>query len=220
MSAPAKFLFDIQLDAPTAPPPIAHNDVEELKVNHAAELARVREEALQLGREEGQREAEKTLEHELFKKLNQLIDDKEAHQLDVEAKLHAIRTSSLLLAMTIAKKLAGSLLAKYPAEHIEQFFRDSMSLLPDQTTLRLHVAPGLANTLQPRLEALLERNGQQNALQAIEDDSIEGVSCRLIWTDGGIEQNTNQIFAVIEKMIETCLYSQNEHTDNTVRLTT
>ena len=208
MSAPAKFLFDTRLDAPTAPPPVAFGEVELLKAAHAAELDRVREEALRQGFEEGRSEAQKELEHELYKKLDTLVEDTQAYQTEIDARLHAARRSSVLLAMTIAKKLAGSLLARYPFEHIEHFFRDSLALLPDKTNLRLHVAPHLAATLQPRLQSLLERNGQENALQIMDDDSIDGVQCRLIWNDGGIEQNPDSIFAEIEKMIETCLYSE------------
>lgn len=207
MSAPAKFLFDTQLDAPIAPPPIAYDEVEELKEKHAAELEQVQEKALAQGREEGRLEAEEKIERELSEKLDQLLENKEAHLQEIREKLSTIRGSSVRLAVTIAQKLAGSLLGRYPTQHIEQFFRDSLSLLPDETSLRLHVAPGLAGTLQPRLEALLKRNGQENPLQTIEDDTIEGVQCRLIWKDGGIEKDTDSIFAAIHKMIETCLYS-------------
>ena len=180
MSAPAKFLFDTRLDAPAAPTPIAFDEVEMLKAAHAAELDQVRQDALQQGRDEGRDEAQKTLEHELYKKLDELVENKQVFQSEVDARLYAARRSSVLLAMTIAKKLAGSLLERYPAAHIEQFFRDSLALLPDDAALRLQIAPKLAGTLQPRLLALLERNGQENALQTIEDDSIEGVQCRLI----------------------------------------
>lgn len=216
MSAPAKFLFDTLLDAPAAPPPIAHDDVELLKEQHAAELARVQEKALQQGREEGRLKAEETIERELFKKLDQLVGHKEEFQQQIDAKLRAIHSSSVRLSLTIAQKLASSLLKRYPAQHIEQFFQNSMSLLPDETSLRLHVAPGLAGTLQPRLEALLERNGQENALQMIEDDAIEGVQCRLVWKDGGIEQNTDGIFTQIDKMIETCLYSETPNSETSI----
>ncbi len=207
---PEKFLFDMQLDAPAAPPPVAFAEVEEMKQAHARELARVREEALLEGIEKGRLEAEETIERELYRQLDKLVAHKEAYQAEIDAKLHAARHSSLLLAMTIAKKLAGSLLQRYPADHIEQFFRTSLALLPDKTSLRLLVAPGLAATLHPRLQALLERNGQENALQIIEDDTIEGVSCRLIWTDGGIEQDTDALFARIESLIETCLYAETQ----------
>lgn len=210
MSAPAKYLFDTLLDAPVAPPPIAFDDVEEMKALHAAELTRIREEALEQGRKEGRLEAQDSLERELFRHLDQLVKNKEDYQDDIDAKLHAARRSSVLLAMTIAKKLAGALLAKYPFEHIEQFFSDTLSLLPDKTALRLHVAPELASTLQPRLLALLERNGQENTLLTVEDETIEGVNCRLTWIDGGIEQNTDDIYSRIENMIETCLFSQAE----------
>jgi flagellar biosynthesis/type III secretory pathway protein FliH len=172
---------------------------------------------LQRGREEGRLEASQTLEHELFKKLNHLVENKQTFQQEVDAQLHTAHTSAQLLAMTIAKKLAGSLLARYPAEHIEMFFRQCLTLLPHKTNLRLLVAPQLANTLQPRLEALLERNGQQNELQVVEDETIEGVNCKLIWADGGIEQNTDDIFAQIEKMIETCLYAQSQPANNDAR---
>ena len=218
MNAPAKYLFDTQLDAPLGPPPINHDDVEALKAAHAAELERVRADALQTGREEGRLEAQESLERELFRKLDQLVSDKEAYQKDIDLKLHKAHSSALLLAMTIARKLAGSLLARYPIEHIEQFFRECLSLLPDKTSLRLHVAPQLSGALQPRLEAMLERNGQENALQTVEDETIEGVACRLVWADGGIEQNTETIYAQIETLIETCLYSQTDRPDNSASL--
>lgn len=207
MNSPAKFLFDTPLDAPSAPPPIPFDEVERLKASHAAELARVREQCLQEGRQQGREEAERSLEHELYRKLDRLVSDRLAWQGEIEAQLADTRRSSLLLAMTIARKLSGSLLDRYPDRHIENFFRDSLALLPEKSSLRLHVAPGLSGALQPRLQALLERNGQENALQIIEDETVDGVACRLSWLDGGVEQNPEMIYASIEKMIEASLYS-------------
>ena len=208
MNAPVKFLFDNNLEAPQAPPAIAHDVVEALKTAHAAELIKAREDALQLGREQGQAEAKKSIEHDLYRHLDVMVQNKELYAREIDAKLEATRSSSVLLAMSIARKLAGSLLARYPVEHIEQFFNESLSLFSNDAILRLHVAPGLAKTLQPRLEAMLERNGQKNALQTVTDEEIDGVTCKLQWAQGGIEQNTEELFAQIEKLIETCLYAQ------------
>lgn len=210
MSAPEKFLFDTVLDAPTPPPPIAHEDVEQLKLDHADELERVKKLSFEQGLTEGRRESNETLERQLFQKIDQMIQSKEAMQNEINRELREARSSSLLLAMTIANKLAGTLLARHPLEHIEMFFNKSLSLLPQESDLRLHVAPNLAAALQPRLVSVMERNGQHNALVMVEDETIEGVNCRLVWNDGGIEQNTDEIYAHIEKLIETCLYSQAE----------
>ena len=48
----------------------------------------------------------------------------------------------------------------------------------------------------------------------VEDETIEGVNCRLTWTEGGIEQNTDKLYADIERLIETCLYSNDETATN------
>ncbi len=210
MNAPEKFMFDTAFDAPAAPPPVAHDEVELLKQMHASELERVRNEALQQGLEEGRREAQEGVERQLFVTLDQLISDTERYKENINAELSAARAASTLLAMTIARKLASSLLARYPVDHIETFFRESLALLPDKTTLRLHVAPPLTKALETRLAAVLERNGQENILQIIADEAVEGANFRLIWADGGIEHNTDQMFATIEKMIETSLYGDQE----------
>ncbi|MCP4936512.1 MAG: hypothetical protein GY927_20480 [bacterium] len=210
MSTPAKFMFDTLLDAPAAPPPIAYDKVEQLKLDHAQELERVKAQSYEEGFEAGRIESDKTLEHELHKMLDQIIQTKETLQSEIDAELREARSASLLLAMTIANKLAGSLLVRHPLEHVEMFFLESLSMLPDKTELRLHVAPHLAPALQPRLNAVMERNGQQSALVTVEDQTIEGGNCRLTWNEGGIEQNTDKLYADIERLIETCLYSNTE----------
>ncbi len=210
MSTPAKFMFDTLLDAPEAPPPISFDEVEQLKLDHASQLQRANAQSFEEGRKAGRIESDQTLDHELHKKINQLIQNKESFQSEIEAELREARSASLLLAMTIANKLAGSLLDRHPQEHVEAFFQKSLSMLPDKTDLRLHVAPSLASALKPRLEAVMERNGQQSSLVMVEDQDIEGVNCRLTWTQGGIEQNTDKLFADIERLIETCLYSNAE----------
>ncbi len=214
MSTPAKFMFDTLLDAPAAPPPIAYDEVEQLKLDHAQELERAKAQSFEEGLKAGRLESDETLEHELFKKLDQLIQNKETLQSEIDTDLSEARSASLLLAMTIANKLAGSLLVRHPLEHIEMFFRQSLSMLPDKTELRLHVAPHLAEALQTRLEAVMERNGQESALVTVEDETIEGVNCRLTWTQGGIEQNTDKLYADIERLIETCLYSDADTAEN------
>ncbi len=208
MNAPVKYLFDNDFDMSEAPPPVSHQEVEALKQRHRTELQHAREQALREGEEKARLAAEESLERDLYRKLDELVQNGQALQDQSDQKIRAMRHSSQLLAMTIARKLAGSLLNRYPAEHIEAFFRDSLALLPDKTALRLHVAPRLAAPLQPRLASLLERNGQENALQIIEDPQLDGVNCRLVWADGGVEQNIDEIFARIEKMLETSLYSR------------
>ncbi len=207
-------MFDTLLDAPEAPPPIAFDEVEQLKLNHAQELERVKAQSFEEGHKAGRLESDQTLEHELFKKLDQLIQNKQTLQSEIDADLNEARSASLLLAMTIANKLAGSLLVRHPLEHVEMFFQKSLSMLPDKTELRLHVAPHLAQALQPRLEAVMERNGQKSALVTVEDETIEGVNCRLTWTQGGVEQNTDKLYADIERLIETCLYSNADTANN------
>ena len=140
MSTPAKFMFDTLLDAPTVPPPIAFDEVEQLKLDHAQELQRVKAQSFEEGLVAGRLESDQTLEHELYKMLDQLIQNKQTLQNEIDAELCEARSASLLLAMTIASKLAGSLLVRHPLEHIELFFRESLSMLPDKTDLRLHVA--------------------------------------------------------------------------------
>ena len=204
-TAPAKFLFDTNLEAPAAPPPVAFNEVEQLKALHAQELTRVKQEALEMGRQEGRLETEQSIERELYNSIDQLIQNAQILQADIDEKVQSTRTSSLLLAQSVARKLAGPLLAQYPSEQIESFFNQSLSFLPDKTALRLHVPPQLAGALQPRLEAALERNGHENLLTIVEDDSNEGINCQLVWADGGIEQSTDKIYAQIENMIASFL---------------
>ncbi len=208
MSTPAKFLFDTNLEAPAAPPPVAFSEVELLKSEHAAEIARVRAQTLELGKQQGRLEAEQAIERQLQEKIDQFIGDKEAYQAQINEQVQSARSSALLLAMTVAQKLAGSLLKKYPTQKIEEFFIQSLSLLPDQAALRFHLAPQLADALQPRLVQILEQNGHENELTLVEDDTLEGINCRLVWTQGGIEQNTDKTQALVEQMIETFVHSK------------
>ena len=76
MSTPAKFMFDTLLDAPAAPPPIAFDEVEQLKLDHAQELERVKAQSFEEGLKAGRIESDQTLEHELHKMLDQLIQNK------------------------------------------------------------------------------------------------------------------------------------------------
>ena len=202
-TAPEKFLFDTAFDAPRTPPPIPQAEVEKMRQSHLEELEQVRQQALQQGLEQGRQEAQESLDRQLAEALEQLIQEKELTHKEMEARLYEARSSCVQLAMTIAQKLAGTVLARTPQDHIEQFFRDSLALLPDRATLRLHLAPALVEPLQSRLENVLKRNGQENSLVIVPDETIRGASLKLLWADGGIEHDPDRLFATIKQMVET-----------------
>jgi flagellar assembly protein FliH len=197
---PAKFLFDTRLDAPEAPPPVPLAEVEALKAQHEAALQAARREAEASGREAGKREALAGIENDLATKLDQLQRRHAELQRRIDERLQAIEVASLRLALTAAERLAAGLITREPVDAVENFVKGCLSLLPTEGRLMLHVAPGLAGELAPRINALVARSGRLNLPEVIADSEVDGADCRIVWPDGGIERDRGRILAEIERV--------------------
>jgi flagellar biosynthesis/type III secretory pathway protein FliH len=205
MTEPAKFLFDTHLDGPAAPPPVAFDKVEEMRQQHEMELQRVREQALEQGREEGKAEAETRIEAELTRQLERLMDEKEHIERQISEMHNAINADAMRVAIEAADKLANGLIARHPAAHVEHFFKICLAMLPMQADLRLHVTPQLAAVLQPRLDSLIKRSGLKTDLIVVADEDIVGADCRLLWNEGGIDQQQTVLTEKIKQVVEAYL---------------
>ena len=213
MSTPAKFMFDTAFDGPSTPPPIAHEDVEALRQAHAAELEQARLEARQQGLEEGRAEAMQSLDRQLSEQLEKFLSERRELQQKIDDSLQKIRAMSLRLALESAQKLAGELIKQRPGEHVESFFQDCLALLPTKAELQLHMKPGLAETLKPRLEAMMARAGQQSSLVIYDDETLSGADCRLLWADGGVEQNGQALLEQIDGIVAAYLEAEQNAVD-------
>lgn len=202
---PAKFLFDTPLDGPTAPPPLPHDKVEAMKAAHAAELERVRREAHQQGVDAGRKEALAGVENTLARQLETLAGHRIALEQRIEERQRLQQEEALRLALTAAERLTSGFVSREPQAQIEHFFKNCLSLLPTKIQLQLHVAPQLADIIGPRLETLIARSGRHNTLEIFADGDIAGADCRILWSEGGIEQSRDRILAEIERLLEAYL---------------
>jgi flagellar assembly protein FliH len=119
-----------------------------------------------------------------------------------DAGLAAIRAEASALALSAARRIAGHALSHYPLIEIERMIAGVLHDYHGHPRLVLRVPPALAQPMQARLPQLIEAEGFTGRVTIVGEPALRGADCRIEWADGGVERDTNAIFAAMEAEIE------------------
>ncbi len=161
---------------------------------------------LQAGYERAKAEfkAQQEIEHQ---ELQQLIEKISAHvDVSVEHQYQFLdRLQSLVppLALSMAKKVAGSALQDNPLLEIEAVVAHCIAELATDKTLTVFVNPVVTPYLEGILaEKYFHATGKSLALHVSSDANLAMHDCRVEWPSGAVERNTEQLWAEIEKLLQ------------------
>jgi flagellar assembly protein FliH len=119
-----------------------------------------------------------------------------------DAALANIRAEASALAMAAARRAAHYALARAPLGEIEAVLSEALHAYHGEPRLVAKVNPSLAAGLQARLPHLIDAEGYAGRVVVAGDPSLRGADCRIEWADGGLERDTDSIFAAMEAEIQ------------------
>jgi flagellar assembly protein FliH len=195
MSAPAKFLFDVDFAAGVARKPTI------TLAEHAVQLADAEDAAHRRGYEEAQADAKVEADRRVAAALESI-----AVNLAVAAEgLQAIETrlecEAVEVAVAVARKLAPTLIAREPFAEIAALASDCFRELVSSPHIAVRVNDALYAAAREKLDDIVRARSFQGRLVVLAEPEIAIGDCRIEWADGGINRDNAAAEAAISTAV-------------------
>lgn len=196
MSAtPAKFTFDLDL---------GRRQERNSLVTETA-MATLLEEARRESREAGLAEGERTAVAKAAKAEAAAAESLAVRVAAMAASMDDARKQTIAegveLSLSIARKLAGGLIAREPTAEIEQLVAECMATLDGVPHLVIRCDPALADSVRDIATSKMTASGFTGRLVVLGDPDIAIGDARIEWADGGVVRDIRKLSAEIDARI-------------------
>jgi flagellar assembly protein FliH len=195
MSAPAKFLFDLDFAATHRPPTTIS------LVEHADRMAEAEAEAYRKGFAAAEQQAATDNARQVAIALSQIgavLTQMAGRLYAVEALLE---TEAVEVAFAVARKLAPTLIAREPFAEIAALASDCLRNLTATPHVVVRINDVLYAAAREQLDALARQVGFEGRLVMLAEPDIAPGDCRIEWADGGAKRDSAATEAVINDTI-------------------
>jgi len=205
MAAPAKFLFDMDFGAPdkTRERPATAAEV-------AQKLADAEARAYRAGYEAAQREAKAESDRRAALALEEIgiaIKGIASRFSGIEARME---TEAVDVAVAVARKLCGELIAAEPLGEITALVADCFSHLVSTPHLVVRINDALYEAARENIELQAAQSGFEGRLVILAEPGIATGDCRIEWADGGVVLERAVIEAKINELVGRYMASRDQ----------
>jgi flagellar assembly protein FliH len=205
MAQPAKFLFDTDFSAPEKSRDRAATPAEIAQKIAVAETRAYRD-----GYEAAQHEAKVQADRRMAMALEEIkihLSGIASRFDNVEARME---TEAVDVAIAVARKLCGALIAAEPLGEITELISDCFAHLVATPHLVVRINDSLYETARERIEKLAKQSGFEGRLVILAEPEIATGDCRIEWADGGVVLERTAIDAKINELVGRYLASRNQ----------
>jgi flagellar assembly protein FliH len=204
MAAPAKFLFDMDFSAPDKRERAA--TPSEIAQKIASAEARAYRDgydaALREARVESDRRSALALEE-----IGIAMKGIAARYTTIETRME---TEAVDVAIAVARKLCGELIAREPLGEITALVSDCFAQLVSTPHLVVRINDSLYEAAHERIDRLAKQSGFAGRLVILAEPEIESGDCRIEWADGGVVLERATIEAKINELVGRYVASRNQ----------
>jgi flagellar assembly protein FliH len=196
MAAPAKFLFDTDFSAPDRSREKAATAAEVAQKIAAAEARAYRD-----GFDAGQREAQAESGRRTALALEEIkigLQGIGAGFAGIETRME---TEAVEVAVAVARKLCGALIAAQPLGEITGLVAECFSHLVATPHLVVRINDQLYDLAHQQIEHLAKASGFQGRLVILAEPEIANGDCRIEWADGGVVLERAAIETKINELV-------------------
>jgi len=210
MTAPARYLFDIDFAAPPEPDPAeleaAVPTIELARHNRDLDAARKR--SFEEGRTAGQQSQEAQAADQLAEEAGRIAAAaaKLVDQLDDNHR--QLQKDAAAVALAASTKLASRLISLYPIEDIVGVLDECLTPLRRAPHLVIRLNQADADGLKPLAEDMAAQRGFEGRLVIMGEPEIPRGDCRIEWADGGVVLDRTETEAHITRVIDTFFQSR------------
>ena len=199
MAAPAKYLFDLDF----SPSGAAKNAVPTISLaDHEEAIADAETRGYRSGMLAAEAQARTEAERRTaiaFERIGDAVAVLQQSLAGVESRFEA---EAVEVAVAVAKKLAGALIAREPLAEITALadgcFRELLAL--PHVAVRVHES--LYAQAKERLEDIARARGFEGRLVVLGETDIAAGDCRIEWADGGLVRDSAAIEAAIAEAVD------------------
>ena len=204
MTAPAKFLFDMDFSAPDKRERAA--TPSEIAQKIAAAEARAYRDgydaALREARVESDRRSALAMEE-----IGIAMKGIAARYGTIETRME---TEAVDVAIAVARKLCSELIAREPLGEITALVSDCFAQLVSTPHLVVRINDSLYETAHERVDRLAKQSGFAGRLVILAEPEVETGDCRIEWADGGVVLERAAIEAKINELVGRYVASRNQ----------
>ncbi len=194
MSAPAKFMFDVDFaagaDRKPAEPTVT-------LAEHAVKLAEAETSAHRRGYAEAQADAKVEADRRIATALERIADNlgKATDALGtIETRLEC---EAVEVAVAVARKLAPALVAREPFAEISALASECFRELVSSPHIAVRVNDAVYAAAREKLDDIMRAKSFQGRLVVLAESDIAVGDCRIEWADGGINRDSAAADAAI-----------------------
>ena len=195
MSAPAKFLFDLDFAAPDK------SRERPTQAELSQKVAEAEARAYRAGFDAAQHEAKVESDRRSALALEEIgitIRGIATRFSGIEARME---TEAVEVAVAVARKLCADLVAAEPLGEIVALVKDCFSHLVATPHLVVRINDELYDSAREKIERLAKQSGFEGRLVILAEPEIATGDCRIEWADGGVVLERGTIAAKIDEMV-------------------
>jgi flagellar assembly protein FliH len=196
MTAPAKFLFDMDFSAPdkTRERPATPSEI-------AQKIASAEARAYRDGYDTAQREAKAESDRRTALALEEIAIGIQGIATRFSGIETRMETEAVDVAVAVARKLCSELISGEPLVEISGLVSDCFSHLVSTPHLVVRINDSLYEAAHERIERLAKQSGFAGRLVILAEPEIANGDCRIEWADGGVVLERAAIEAKINELV-------------------
>jgi flagellar assembly protein FliH len=195
MSAPAKFLFDLDFAAPDK------SRERPTQAELSQKVAEAEARAYRAGFDAAQHEARVESDRRAALALEEIalaIKGIATRFSSIETRME---TEAVDVAVAVARKLCTELVAREPLGEIIALVSDCFSHLVSTPHLVVRISDSLYEAARDNIERMAKQAGFEGRLVILAEPTITTGDCRIEWADGGVVLERNAIEAKISELV-------------------
>lgn len=194
MSAPAKFMFDVDFGAPKPANTVSVAD-------HEAKVGDAETRGYRKGFAAGQQEATGESARRLA-----IAMESVAHSLSILARGLSgvelrVEAEAVEVAIATGRKLAEALVAREPFAEVEALAKNCFRELVNTPHVVVRVNDALYSDAQAKLAGIARESGFDGRLLVLAEPDIAVGDCRIEWADGGMTRDSAAADALISETV-------------------
>jgi len=195
MTAPAKFLFDVDFaPARERAPTISVAD-------HAAKIAEAEAAARRKGYAEGQTDATAEADRRVAAAIERVAASLAEATLALKTIETRLESEAVEVAVAVARKLAPALLEREPFAEVSALASSCFRELIASPHIVVRVNDGLYAAAREKLDGIARAHGYEGRLVVLGEPSVGMGDCRIEWADGGINRDMAAADAAIGEAV-------------------
>ena len=205
MATPAKFLFDVDFSAPDKTRERAATTAEIAQQVASAEARAYRD-----GYEAAQGEAKAESDRRAALALEEIglaVKGIASRFNGIEARME---TEAVDVAVAVARKLCGELIAAEPLGEITALVSDCFSHLVSTPHLVVRINDSLYEAAREKIERQATQGGFEGRLVILAEPGIATGDCRIEWADGGVVLERTAIETKINDLVGRYMASRDQ----------